>query len=115
MSFPNKLKALRKERNLTQEQVAEQLNLNRSTISGYETKDRQPCYQTLAALADLFHVTIDYLLDDDSVAAIDNAQSVIVSGSEEQLMSGYRSLSPESQCKLIEYMKLLKMTEKTTE
>lgn len=114
MSFPNKLKALRKEYNMTQEHVAEQLNLNRSTISGYETKDRQPCYQTLAALADLFHVTIDYLLDDD-VVTLDNSQNVTLSGSEEQLMAGYRKLSPESQCKLIEYMKLLEMTEKNTE
>ena len=57
-----KLKALRLENKMTQEYVASRLNVARSTIAGYETKNRQPSHEKLASIASLFHVTIDYLL-----------------------------------------------------
>lgn len=67
MSFSKKLKMLRLENEMTQDYVASRLNVARSTIAGYETKNRQPSHEKLAALANLFHVTIDYLLEDDEV------------------------------------------------
>lgn len=113
MSFADKLKSLRKEYHMTQEQIAKQLNLNRSTISGYETKDREPSYQTLAEIANFFHVSVDYLLDED-VIIIDNSHT-LSSDLEDELLNGYRKLSVESQKKLLEYMKLLTMTETNSE
>lgn len=113
MSFADKLKSLRKEYHMTQEQIAKQLNLNRSTISGYETKDREPSYQTLAEIANFFHVSVDYLLDED-VIIIDNSHA-FSSGLEDELLKGYRKLSIESQKKLLEYLKLLTMTETKSE
>ena len=65
MAFAEKLKALRLENNMTQEYVAQRMSLARSTIAGYETKNRQPSHEKLSAFASLFHVTIDYLLDDE--------------------------------------------------
>ena len=59
MSFSKKLKMLRLENEMTQDYVASRLNVARSTIAGYETKNRQPSHEKLAALANLFHVTID--------------------------------------------------------
>lgn len=114
MSFADKLKSLRKEYHMTQEQIAKQLNLNRSTISGYETKDREPSYQTLAEIANFFHVSIDYLLDED-VIIIDNSRTLSSSDLENELLKGCRKLSLESQKKLLEYMKLLTMTETNSE
>lgn len=113
MSFADKLKSLRKEYHMTQEQIAKQLNLNRSTISGYETKDREPSYQTLAEIANFFHVSIDYLLDED-VIIIDNSHT-LSSDLEDELLNGCRKLSVESQKKLLEYMKLLTMKETKSE
>ena len=66
MSFDQKLKALRLENKMTQEYVARKLNVARSTIAGYETKSRQPSHEKLASLANLFHVSVDYLLDNQT-------------------------------------------------
>jgi len=54
---------LRKSRNLSQKQLAEKLDIDQTTISGYERNYRQADYQTLQKLATFFDVTIDYLLD----------------------------------------------------
>ena len=65
MSFAEKLKQLRLQNNLTQEALGKRMNVSRSTIAGYETKNRQPSYEKLTALASLFRVPVDYLLDED--------------------------------------------------
>ena len=62
MPFDKKLKALRQENNMTQKYVARQINVARSTVAGYETKNRQPSHEKLTAMANLFHVSVDYLL-----------------------------------------------------
>ena len=62
MNFSNNLKALRREKNVTQKQLATHLCLSRSTIAGYETKSHQPDFFTLEKLATYFEVSIDYLI-----------------------------------------------------
>lgn len=61
-SFSNRLIALRKERGLTQAELAKATHLQRSTLSGYETEGKEPNFETLCALANFFDVTTDYLL-----------------------------------------------------
>lgn len=60
--FPTRLKALRQSMNLPQEQLARLLNVDRSTISSYESSMRQPSLDTLSRIADVFGVSTDYLL-----------------------------------------------------
>ncbi|AEM79783.1 helix-turn-helix domain-containing protein [Thermoanaerobacter wiegelii] len=62
MTFSDRLKELRKEKNLTQEDLAKILGISRSTIAGYETERKEPDYETLKKIADFFNVSIDYLL-----------------------------------------------------
>lgn len=62
MNFSSRLKQLRKEANLTQEELASKLNKTRSTIAGYETERKEPDYDTLKCIADFFNTSIDYLL-----------------------------------------------------
>ena len=45
MPFSEKLKKLREENHYTQKYVAKYLNVARSTIAGYETKNRQPSHE----------------------------------------------------------------------
>lgn len=54
MPFSEKLKKLREENHYTQKYVAKYLNVARSTIAGYETKNRQPSHEKLTILAELF-------------------------------------------------------------
>lgn len=58
----NRLRLLRKEIGLTMKEVGERLNLKESTISLYENGKREPDNKTLSALADLYGVSIDYIV-----------------------------------------------------
>lgn len=60
-----RLKALRKAKNLTQKELAEEISVTHVSISGYENGNRTPDTETLQALADFFNVTTDYLLGRD--------------------------------------------------
>lgn len=57
-----RLAALRKEKALTQEQLARFLGISRSRLSLYEIGKREPDHHTLQKIADFFHVSLDYLL-----------------------------------------------------
>ncbi len=62
MSLGQRLLILRKERGLTQAELALALNLGQSTVAMYERDRRSPDNKTLRRLADLFGVSVDYLL-----------------------------------------------------
>lgn len=66
-----RLRELRENKYLKQEQVARLLNVNKSTISYYENNERQPPNDTLIRIADIFNVSTDYLLGRQRKAVID--------------------------------------------
>lgn len=57
-----RLKQLRKEKNLTQTELGNKINVTKVSISGYESGNRSPDTDTLQRLADFFEVSTDYLL-----------------------------------------------------
>lgn len=57
-----RLKELRTERNLTQRQVAEPLNISVAAYSHYEKSEREPPLSLLADFSAFFEVSVDYLL-----------------------------------------------------
>ncbi len=62
MEFSEKLIALRKGRELTQEQLAEQLNVSRQSVSKWESGQVIPEVEKIVALSKTFNVTLDSLL-----------------------------------------------------
>ena len=61
--FPERLKSLRKkEAGLTQEVLAKQLGIAKSTLASYEQGKRQPDFDTLKKISTRFGVSTDYLL-----------------------------------------------------
>ncbi len=56
------LSSLREEKALKQHEVAERIHVAASTVSSYETGSSQPSYPILISLADLYDVSIDFLL-----------------------------------------------------
>ena len=60
--FPQTLKELRLERQLTQSELADLLIINQRTISSWENGSREPDYDMLVKIAKFFYVTTDYLL-----------------------------------------------------
>lgn len=59
--FASILKDLRKEYNLTQEQLAKMLSISKSAISMYELGQRSPDYDMLLKIAEVFNVDVNYL------------------------------------------------------
>lgn len=62
------IKDIRTRKNLTQAEVASALGVSSVVYSRYETGSRQPSIETLVQLADIFGVTIDYLLGRQDIA-----------------------------------------------
>lgn len=60
--FGGYLSRLRKERDMTQSELAEKLNLTRQAISKYETGDSFPDVSILVEIANIFHITLDDLI-----------------------------------------------------
>lgn len=53
---------LRTKKKLTQKAVADKLKISRSTYSNYESDFREPDFKNAELLADIFGVSVDYLL-----------------------------------------------------
>ena len=62
VEFSQRLRQLRTNKHLTQAQVAKRVGVTSSMVSSYETDIRLPSYDVMIRLADLFGVTVDYLL-----------------------------------------------------
>lgn len=60
--FGEKLKALRIEKGLTQQQIAEKIGLVKGSISAYEQSAKYPSIDVLIKLCEMFGVSADYLL-----------------------------------------------------
>lgn len=70
--FGKRLKTLREEKKLTQEQVGKRLEITGASISGYENNIAMPPIDILKQLAILYGVTTDYLL------GLENRKSIII-------------------------------------
>ena len=57
-----RLKQIREEKGLSQNELAKKINMTQQRISSYENGIREPDIETLKILADFFDVSIDYLL-----------------------------------------------------
>ena len=78
LNFGNKLKELRNQNKMTQQQLAVQIGVSKSVISYYELQERIPSPEILLKLASVFHVSTDYLL------GVSNDKVLDVSGLDEE-------------------------------
>lgn len=76
MEIGNKLNQLRKLSGMTQEQLAEKLNVSRQTISKWESGSTSPDLESIVKVSKLFHVSLDDLLTegDEGVENRNNEQ-----------------------------------------
>lgn len=62
MEFHERLKAVREKKDIRQKEAAEKVGIKNNTLSSYESGDRKPDYDTLIKLADIYEVSVEYLL-----------------------------------------------------
>lgn len=65
IKFSETLKELRKREDLTQEELANKLEISKSAISMYENGNRTPDFETLEMFADFFNVNLSYLIGEN--------------------------------------------------
>ena len=76
MNFGSNLKKLRKEKNLTQEALAECLNVSAQTVSKWENGASMPDVSMLPLLADYFQVSVDSLLMHDAAQRLQDVRNL---------------------------------------
>ncbi len=77
MGFNNKLYELRKQKGLSQEELANRLNVSRQTVSKWEIGESTPDMEKLVAIGDLFGVSLDELVLDKTSEASAPAEHVV--------------------------------------
>ena len=75
MLFNEKLKMLRKENELTQEQLAEKLNVSRQAITKWESGDGTPDIENLKQISIFFNTTIDELVKEDKSVKVETIKN----------------------------------------
>lgn len=68
-TFSQRLTQLRKDRDMTQEQLSNALNITRSRLAMYEQGKREPDFELQEAIADYFNIDMDYLHGRDTVSS----------------------------------------------
>lgn len=105
--FKQRLAELRKQKGLTQEQLAKQLGFTRGQVSNYEQGTREPDFETLKKIADFFNVSADYLLgrtdDPTPVAKLIEISTIAAHRNDDPT----KDLPPEAQRSLEEFMEYL--------
>ena len=87
MTMGERIKQLRKEKGMTQTDLAMTLNVTKGTVSTWETNSRVPGFETLNALSDLFERRLDYIMgrSDDATPTTQNEDDLALSQVEADL------------------------------
>lgn len=106
------LKKLREERKLTQQNMADMLQIQRPTYSRYENGEREPDFETVLKMSDVLEVSVDYLLGrTDSPISFDDQLS-------DELFALYgevHDLSNEEKQKVLDFIRFTKSQRKNKE
>ena len=79
MAFGNRVKEILDEKDLSQKELAAQLNIAPTTLSGYINNKRQPDFELVKAIAAFLEVSTDYLLEfDGSAFSLDAHETALI-------------------------------------
>lgn len=100
--FGVRLKALRKERGITQEKLADIIKVDRSSVGKYEGKGKTlPSEEVRQAIADYFGVSVDYLLGKTDIRFPSPKNEL--TDEENELLGIFRSLNRKGKDSIMEY------------
>lgn len=99
--FHLRLRELRKEKKLNQQCLALELHISQATVSAYETGERVPELNTLLAMCDYFHVSLDYLL---GLSSSRKPLDLGLTDGEKELIGRFRTLSHGQQACVMAYV-----------
>lgn len=78
MDFGTRLKNLRKNKNISQEDFANKIGVTRSSVGNYETNRNMPTADVLDKIADVLDCSLDYLLGkSDNIQSVQNNEDLL--------------------------------------
>ncbi len=104
-----RIKNLRETANLTQLDLAAQLNVSNTTLSQYESGQRVPSDDIKIKIAEFFNVSVDYLLGKVDKKIKATPEVIPLSSEQQELLDATSDLPDEDLRKAIEYVELLKL------
>lgn len=102
MEFNNRLYELRKQKGLSQEELANKVNVSRQTVSKWEIGDSTPDMEKLIALSDLFDISLDELM----VGKVPTAAESVTKQSELANVIKEKVLTPENKVRAKKGLKI---------
>ena len=90
MLLAKRIKELRKEKDLTQEDLGKLINVTKVSICCYENGTRIPSLETIVALANAFEVSLDDLLGREKEIVVDDEQKIRMSKEEVEFIKEVR-------------------------
>uniref|UniRef100_UPI004057322F helix-turn-helix domain-containing protein n=1 Tax=Agathobacter sp. TaxID=2021311 RepID=UPI004057322F len=89
-----RLKLLRKQKHLTQQELADILHVSQQSVHKYEHDITSPELQTLKSMADFFNTSVDYLLEMTDVShKIEPVTEMSLDDAELELIENYREVT----------------------
>ena len=99
MDFSEKLLTLRKAKNLTQEELAEKLNVSRQSVSKWESGQAVPELDKIVAISTVFDVTTDYLLKSSEIDDL-SVKTEMLEKQQEQMLAREKRQQKIRECVL---------------
>ena len=99
------LKKIREAKNLTQQNIADMLNIQRPTYTRYENGEREPDFETVLKLSEILEVSVDYLLGKTDIPTTLDEE---LEGEEFALWGEVHDLSEEEKKKVLEFIRFTK-------
>jgi len=90
MEFNNKLYELRKQKGLSQEELANRLNVSRQTVSKWEVGESSPDMEKLVAISEFFDISLDELVLDKVVKKEDIKEHVLTEDNKKKAKKGLK-------------------------
>lgn len=106
MSFGNNLKLIRKEKGITQEQLAEMLDVSRQAVSKWESDIGYPETDKLLLLAGKLNVSLDFLMDNKPKDDNEQEEKAAVSQGENTILIATYDKSQTVRCLSVRYSKI---------
>jgi len=97
--FGKRLKLLREEKEMSQEELGRVLNVTQQTVNNYENAKRAPNLEMLCKIADFFKVSKDYLLEQSDKSSYQSKlnNSIEANAKQQRLINKLLDLSEDSQ------------------
>lgn len=77
LSIGQKIRVLRKSKNISQEELGLEIGVSRQTISKWEANTMNPNTENIKQLCDVFGVTADYFISDEEIAVTDTTEKIV--------------------------------------